>query len=385
MFQEFYKDTLINRFIKRLLRSTKLPLWSLAYDGDHIVRGIKYIYKNSIIRCTKSGNLVDSGAEYEILEKHLGFNDQNTYNYHSKVMYYDSETHIQLGNYLRYLKHQTGLNLLPFYNCYANKTISDLQLVGDADKKYYINESSSRYKLLAAPVKFGKTYTIALDSTVPISTRVIVYNADCGMIAKSNDAVTDDTIQYYSDNSELTDTYKVYVNSQFHKPFTVTIPTAGDDAQLMQHERNLYLVIQVPADNDSSLAVLEGDYHTAWAKVYSNTGEAPEEEFDNLAYRNLALLRFNTHKSYAFSERLVEHLLHNPVTQLTEIDNNIKYAYELLRKHNPNLVEELSWTADLRRELIAQSLDIAKFNFMYDIDGYLNKDIEAYLAFKKIK
>ena len=55
MKQEFFKTTLISKFIKQLLAKTPLPVYKLIYDNDEMVAGCLYTYKDKVLRCTKSG------------------------------------------------------------------------------------------------------------------------------------------------------------------------------------------------------------------------------------------------------------------------------------------------------------------------------------------
>lgn len=59
MFQTFNTDTLVSRFIKNLLATTKIPNISCVHDGDYVLKNCTYIYKHVVIRCDCSGILND--------------------------------------------------------------------------------------------------------------------------------------------------------------------------------------------------------------------------------------------------------------------------------------------------------------------------------------
>lgn len=59
MFQTFNTDTLISRFIKNLLATTRIPNISCVHDGDYVLKNCTYIYKHVVIRCDCSGILND--------------------------------------------------------------------------------------------------------------------------------------------------------------------------------------------------------------------------------------------------------------------------------------------------------------------------------------
>ena len=63
MYQQFFKDTLISRYVKNLLRSTALPIYKAVEDGDFLVQGHLYVYKEFIIECFRSGKLIISSKE----------------------------------------------------------------------------------------------------------------------------------------------------------------------------------------------------------------------------------------------------------------------------------------------------------------------------------
>ena len=63
MFQKFFTDTYISKFIKALLANTEIPMYDAVCDGDFILKDEFYIYNSSLIRCKTSGTLPDTYLE----------------------------------------------------------------------------------------------------------------------------------------------------------------------------------------------------------------------------------------------------------------------------------------------------------------------------------
>ena len=150
MFQEFFTDTLMSRFIKRLIRSTNLPLMHILEDGDKPVPEASYLYKNEIRKYSSETEYIAYPYDPTEITTH--------YNFHSKHMYYDTETHKQLGEYLRYIKATKGLNLMPYYNCLSYMALPNLTLKKPDEESplHYTALSDPTLKVYAAAVKFGK-------------------------------------------------------------------------------------------------------------------------------------------------------------------------------------------------------------------------------------
>ena len=121
MYQKFFTKTIESKFIKNLLKNTPLPIYKVIRDNDYIIEGNIYIYKERIIKATKSG-IIQSGM-YKVLALYNFGDDYPNYTerFISRYSYYDSDTHEFLGKYLRCLKGIYGLDLMPLYNCYSGR------------------------------------------------------------------------------------------------------------------------------------------------------------------------------------------------------------------------------------------------------------------------
>lgn len=394
MFQEFFTDTLMSRFIKRLIRSTNLPLLHVLEDGDTPIIGASYLYKNEIRKYSSRTEYISYSYDPTDITTH--------YNFHSKHMYYDTETHKQLGEYLRYIKATKGLNLMPYYNCLSYLALPNLTLKkpDTESSPHYTSLSDPTLRVYAAAVKFGKKYTIAIDSDTPVKIAPVIYHEDFGLI--STDATRSN---YYTDS--LSGAYLEIPNSKFTEPFIFTMPPA-EDLSLYAQEKNLYLAIQTADTNGSSVVILEGDYTNSWKEI-SITSTLNSEEIKSLEngsenqineseqpaskdYLNLSLLQFNSKKSFAFSSRLFEYLLLNIIHKDEEISGNIEYLDNILR----NLPEDLFnissaytskgnspylWSDDMQHSVrkYINNLQVNEVAYFRDQDGNFNSDIEEFI------
>ena len=142
-------------------------------------------------------------------------------------------------------------------------------------------------------------------------------------------------------------------------------------------EKNLYLVIQLPISNDSSIVVLE-NYEN---KSGIHCNKQGVREIDIM---NPSLLAMNTHESYAFSDRLVEYILGNVIHKYDPITQNIKYVQTLMSSYSFNYKKRFIsgkdikgvWDHDLSNQIFTfVENNSSKIN-MYDQDGYFNKDVQ---------
>lgn len=397
MFQKFYTDTLGCRYIKSLLANTPIPLFDAVIDGDYLIKNCYYVYKENIIQCTGTGILNSSSqptATYEIKSSIRNYDIRTHRTFESSTNYYDSDTHYHLGRYLRFLLSTTGLNLLPFYNCYNSTYFSDIELSvtntlkNTEDKNTRDTEgaqadvaidrvSSSKYKVVGVPILFGKSYYVAVDCPTQVIMRACIHD-NSGFIKESSFIALDKGASSQG-VKELRDTLKnsgaVYPYLRFDQPVEFRIDTDNPNAMMLQH--NLYLIIQLPANNDSSIVVLEN--FAKQPRIVCNSDSVRQPSFFNSS-----LLRGNTRSSYAFSDRLLEYLLGNVVSKEETISQNIEkvqillsrifseYKRSLLNKQHSMGV----WDNDIPR-LVTSIIDANYKKYeLYDQDGNINKDID---------
>lgn len=258
--------------------------------------------------------------------------------------------------------------------------------------------STSRYKLLVAPVRFGKTYTISLECPTEVIISQVFYN-EFGLNSIIDDDV-DILKKWYEDQSISIQ------GMRFKHPITKTIEIGDLDESIAQaREKDLYLVVQVPATNNSSILIQEGDYTSLphfndydgtqdvkvgfpsnFSLVYSM--ETPREEsqqnLNKLLLSPLSLQRMNTGTSYAFADRLVEYLLLNVIDKDEQIDNNIELAQNVVELKKGTYTNGV-WNNPLRLALYQKftrdfvSNRNKKVEFI-DINGFVDKDTEYLLG-----
>jgi hypothetical protein len=424
MFQKFFESSIECKFIKSLLYNTNLPIVNSIAEYDLMIEGMSYVYKNDLIRCTQTGYLVEKTircspkiivqepdkllcgerskkynvGRYETLQPFDfgAYYPQLTQRYIPKNAYYDNETHRFLGDYLRCYRDIFSVDLMPFYNCYNYETFKDFHLKTPYPGwENYENES---VKVLAVPIKFNKTYTIAIDSHSQVLCKPVFHN-EFGMIYENVEGqtkyVTENfhsdscTVKYYKSGDKdgqpsgklvLEDANIVAIpNSNFTKPFTFRLDNNKKKYQKL--EKYLYLAIQVPSNNNSSVVVIEGDYYKQGRQIVdiSSINNLTNDEINKLFTSSLGLLQINTKQMYAFSNRLIEYLLLNVVTSREEIRNNIGLAQTSIgyRDYTDDYNYDV-WDNKLRYLLYNKYMGDSKTTKL-DITGFVDKDMAEFL------
>lgn len=479
MFQKFNNDSLMSRFIKQLLATTWIPLLDYIKEGDTMIKGCHYIYKDRVLECTSTGAFLGSrwsvlhprtdlypdkdlwvgvsflentpesekAETYRELEEllkgrsiasfkvvsttHESSRYQYNYKYQSNVHGYDTLTHEHLGNYLRYLRDEKHIDLMPYYNCYSGHEIKGIMLnpleediihpdttlfpsimhypgmyTYTTPRKKYTLKDSKDFRVIAVPIKFNRTYTVALESYCTFYTGAVICN-EFGMLRYDSEG----TDKYYTDLLGE-HVWSVRGPTQFRRPFTIRVDTQLKE--LYDRQDCLYFLIQLPKSNQLPVVVLEGEYINEGNVIQS------AESFTKIYNTRPSLLShdvFITNTSYAFSSRLVEYLLLNVIDSSTETHNSIKDIQEALSNVDNLFARVLSskkiirgvWTDDIRDSVYrllsnglktihpAKTIETVKSideygNTIetiqeatrtninsYDHDGNINKDIEYLL------
>ena len=329
---------------------------------------------------------------------------------------YDSYTHEYLGDYLRFHRDFLNLNLMPLYNCFSNRACDKLNLhwkltANDTQVNVSFNSADQNFKIYMLPVKLFQKYTIAIDSDLPIE-------LCCGIYGDYQDKRTKfATLPQH--------TYRRLPTSMFSQPFLYDALAYTDDdttagfidrildskiadkstlIELAQNECDLKLFIKVPAHNDSTIVVLEGDYCN-WNNAFWDSSVTADKKRCNQSIINvenlslysdhsialitpLQLLHFNTKEQHPFADRLIEYLIGNAITNSeTELSDNIKRAQKALslnssannyRKGIPGV-----WSNTMRILFYEYMTSGAspltnKFEINHDILGYVDKDVEKF-------
>lgn len=348
------------------------------------------------------------------------------YNYGDKILnytknlkinsnIYDSYTHEYLGDYLRFHRDFLNLDLMSLYNCFSNRACDKLDLqwrVGSGDIETTISFKSTdhNFKIYMVPVKLFSKYTIAIDSESPIE-------MCCGIYGDYQD-------KRAKFSSLPAHTYKRVAKSVFSQPFIYDALAYTDNStagyidrildsriadrstliELAQNECDLKLFIKVPINNTSTIVVLEGDYcnwnDAIWDMASSDPLKCKKSQNRSIInldynYKNadqlklispLQLLQFNTKEQHPFSDRLIEYLIGNAITNSeTEIYDNIARAQKALSSNYGanSYVRGLPgvWSNDMRilfYEYMMANTATRSFNVNHDILGYVDKDVEKF-------
>ena len=154
-----------------------------------------------------------------------------------------------------------------------------------------------------------------------------------------------------------------------------------DCAYFQQYERDLCLLIQLPAINTSSIVILEGDYTNTNSKQVINNAEVwqlHDVELNRVFCSNLSLLQFSTHVNYVYSDRLIEYMLWNVICTHDKIYNNFEYVQELAPNLNPSNYVLGAWNNYMRSQLYTFSTSASKSKRL-DLNGFVDKDTENLL------
>lgn len=476
---EFFKNTIESKFIKYLLSYTPLPIFPTISSDDTMIEGCIYIYKDKILKCTKTGRFnginanelvddhlyvneyvlttdddyvlshynpktrnydiylpdegkqggryynnktgqwIDSGipgiggltvtddivryyyrpmGEYRILDDFaFGQSVPNiTQRFVSNVSYYDPKTHRFLGEYLRCLRDIYGLDLMALYNCFDYDSTDKFNLTQDG----IVESAPMKSKVLLVPIKFNKTYTIAIDCDFPVLVKSVFYD---GVLLKDIDesSFTDlidekvirfnglrfsDPVTYSVSNDTSADLYmptgilseeeqKIAEEQAYQRKREV-------DRTLQEHEKYLYLAIQLPKTNTSSIVVIEGDFSSV-ADNYIASAEGINKLSDrqlSLIFRSqLSLLQSNSGEQIPYADKLIAYLLQYTIDCREEIDENVA-GIETKIDYHPPLPEFVKgiWDVDLRYTLYSKYMNIQNIEWIdkKDILGFVDRDIE---------
>lgn len=341
---------------------------------------------------------------------------------------YDSYTHEYLGWYLRFLRDYKKIDLLPLYNCYSDNECDNLELT-EVDFDSY----DSNFKIYSLPIMLGKQYTIALDSSLPIEICCAIYDK-----YQNDEQFSIPSASYkkysamYFHSPELYDTNMIY--EKLCSRISGLTENATEEAkekiksQLNTYEADIRMFIKIPANNSSSIVILEGDYRkwndtlmrtktqeTAagnFASVWETVSNHVVTNFENdmrmidggwenlmdiacLKFKPitpLQLLRINSGVSYPFADRLIEYLTGNAITNDDELQDNVERIQQTLSfadwtdlaQHevltSPEFKQPGLWDDRIRPILYDyMQRDVDNGNDRnHDILGYVDKDIETY-------
>lgn len=304
----------------------------------------------------------------------------------SNVNYYDSYTHKELGEYLRCLRDIKDLDLMGLYNCFDYEIATNISLTNDVGEGNVVRVSNPKSKLIIVPIKFNRTYTIAIDCMFPVLITPIFYNGR--QLVKDSD----NTYLGKYLNLEVSQYYSL----QYHEPITYKVdndPTISmqskDDsdivnktASLQKYEKYLYLAIELPASNDSTITVLEGNYSTV-ADSYISSGrnidKLSQPQISRMFQSRLSLLDTNDNQQHPYSDKLINYLCRYTIDNREYIDDNVANVEKAVG-YNPPLKNFYPgmWDTDLRYALYNNYMELENEAWInkYDILGFVDNDLE---------
>lgn len=428
--QEFYTNTLESKFIKSLLSKTYIPTVQVWKPGIKLVKGFTYITKNYILKALvdftpTSGNIgpkVELDNNYfEVLDTYVfgKFYKGITSNFESNNSLYDTETHYYLGEYLRAYRDLFDINLMPYYNCWGGQ-YSDKVRLNKVGSDIKLNKFNQRYndglKTLLVPIKFNQKYTIYIDSNSPVRF-YIAYSEGDRIIEEFNNPTIINELK--NKNKNYIKFEEAGLNFSNPKLFEVNIKsTQGTgESEASFYKDYLTLVIQLPEINITNVLVLEGDYlnnKVITKNIYNDDNEIiesynnrikeviyNEKDLKEATKKDLEyyysggipkLTQTFNGKSYAFSDRLIEYLTLNVITENEDISDNIERIQEYIQTSTNRRVNNSMyagrafikgvWDNNLRKYIYDE---VTKRNYknnrvngtIFDINGFLDKDSES--------
>lgn len=326
---------------------------------------------------------------------------------------YNSETHEYLGEYLRFIRDYEGINLMSMYNCFSNRLCNNIKFKFDwsvdfteyddtgekqtKTKTVEINANTynTNYKIYMLPVKLFENYTIAIDCYQGVELFCGFYNQKFDTSDK-NKAV-----------NLLKKTYVKIPKAQFNQPFLYdklnvkywsweaendknNRSTAGVSeflrSEIAMRESDFKLFIKIPANNTSSITVLEGDYRNFNDALYTVDSKCGWQYFNNSTALNfetkktyakstlpelnsrefkpiskLQLLALNTGISYPFADRLIEYLIANVILPNDATPDNIKRLQKVMEDCGYSFQIDGVWEPKMQMILYDYLMNSGKF------------------------
>lgn len=377
MKQKFFTSTIQSRFIKSLLHDTWLPIYKTISRGDYIIEGCLYIFRKTLVKCDKSGIYGDGAKIHAITHYNFGEKyQQYSEKFQSPYHYYDSKTHEWLGRYLRCYRDIYEINLMPFYNCFSGNYLSNAVIREDG----IVSTITKDYKIAQIPINFNTKYTIAIDCPSNVFIAPAVLN-NGNFISVTIDANDINLTNRLCENNIVRKN-----NLSFKQPFIYEIENKNPKTEqfYQRYENKLYMLIQLPLDNNSSIVVLEGDYigqHYDTEKIINieSLGNLSNKEINELFISKLSLLQMSDNTSYPFADRLIEYLLWNTITPLDTVGENIDRTQEMIQNYavQDEFIQGV-WDNYLRYT-IYRFYDKDKKSKHLDINGFVDKDVEKFL------
>ena len=149
----FNENNIVAGYIKELLHNFNLPTCEVFVPNITVVYpNTNYIYNNSLIK-TESDITIGTYNDLTLDE----YDFVCSYVYGQKIInitkslklnsiLYDTYTHEYLGNFLRFIRDERGIDLMMLYNCFSNRLVDNLIYTNK------FNAEDDQYKIYAVPI-----------------------------------------------------------------------------------------------------------------------------------------------------------------------------------------------------------------------------------------
>ena len=284
---------------------------------------------------------------------------------------YDEHTHRYLGEYLRFIRDYTGVDMMGMYNCFSYNKANITQYESDV---FPISSNDSRYDVFSVPVRFGEKYTLALDWHGELSY----------------------AFGYHSFGDDVTlieDSISRVSGLRFDSPITIESPSEGDTFK----KSMLTLFIKIPKACESEIVVLEGEYDSLQLildgfserlgdELIEYIPEGEDEVVGNYDYvTKHQLLDVNTRGRHLIADRLIEYLSNQVITPNDPVIKNIKRLQQTL--YDKKMIDSIKsyglWGEDMRKTIYRYLWKTGGIDSEFDLLSYCDKDVEKMLGYLK--
>lgn len=377
-----YNDSNIySGYIKQLLHSFNLPQCQIG--RKKFSQNIHYIENDTLFFYDAENDKSTKVSSYKENDKV----ENITKNLEIRSNLYDSYTHEYLGDYLRYLRDYKKLNLMSMYNCFSNVSANlNINVKGSR-----FESSDELYTIFSIPVKYNKSYKIAIEyhGTIEVC---------CGFYHNEKRF---ESSKYKSQSTTYFEelTYQKFSGLRFSEPIVYDKLSSFETYDYV-NEKCLRMFLKIPTTCKSSIVILEysnDEYidstnllldgykkvlapKTLLYRPHEDTNDVYDSNTasDTFMYESKSqLLSSNSGEVYLLADRLIEYLSNQAVTPLDPVIDNIRRLQRKIYKEYGETFDLYGiWDEKQRKFLYKYIIDNGLQNKYYDILAYLDKDVE---------
>lgn len=423
----FNDGSLMTLYIKELLGDFNLPRCHVLTDRESPMAGFLYlddgVFKRGTTSLDGSVSLQPVGR-YDLKGRRMGSLSYGfgkpylniTGTFRNGSMIYDAQTHKYLGDYLRFIRDETGLDLMSMYNCFSNMEASGVS-ISSPSGGFSFSSSDASYNIYVVPVRAFNDYSIALSSTQPVEAVACIYDGGVNDIFGGG-------MKFYNS------TYVRIPYSRMHEPYLyrkLDRSSGSITSDVYLNDDHLCLLLKIPSAVETSVAVIEGDVtdeasrclsesrgFCQWvpSRQYSFSFDADATnasgsstalfDVDIPRYSNLQLLWMSSGISYPFADRLAEYLIGNVIDGNDPVSQNVRKVQERLMSDSfrsshriqaypddSGATEKIGitsakaygkWDDTLRDSLYRMVKASGSLGSLFDVHGYVDRDTERMLG-----